>query len=237
MAPQPNHQDRLGYSEDHNTKNADTQHDETQKKPLPRHSHGPLRLPLAIPRNSAGRASARTAQKSSQVAEARLHQAGTDALANGRLNQQLSWEICREYTTQQREIPELAIRFGVPPATIRSVLRGKTWAKQTQDTRPDVLRDEPHRTRRQVERPPTITVTRLKEEMGWTDELIEQHSGEEDVRLRNPHYSTSAPMRLYRLDRVVATAEEVPGLRQKLTANSGRRKALSTISEKIAKLA
>ena len=146
------------------------------------------------------------------MAEARLHhQAGTDALANGRLNQQLSWEICREYTTQQRKIPKLAIRFGVPPATIRSVLRGKTWAKQTQDTRPDVLRDEPHRTRRQVERPPTITVTRLKEEMGWTDELIEQHSGEEDVRLRNPHYSTSAPMRLYRLDRVVATADEVPG--------------------------
>ena len=160
-----------------------------------------------------------------------------DALANGRLKQQLSWEICREYTTQQRETLELAIRFGVPLATIRSMLRGKTWAKQTQDTRPDVLRDEPHRTRRQVERPPTITVTRLKEEMGWTDELIEQHSGEEDVRLRNPHYSTSAPMRLYRLDRVVATAKEVPGLRQKLTANLGRRKARSTISEKIAKLA
>ena len=133
-----------------------------------------------------------------------------DAPANGRLNQQLSREICREYTTQQREIPELAIRFGVPPATIRSVLRGKTWAKQTQDTRPDVLRDEPHRTHRQVERPPTITVTRLKGEMGWTDELIKQHLGEEDIRLRNPHYSTSAPMRLFLLDRVATVTKATP---------------------------
>ena len=84
-----------------------------------------------------------------------------DAPANGRLNQHLSREICREYTAELREVPELAIRFSVPPTTVRNVLRGKTWAKQTADVRPEVMRGEPYRKRQQTERPPTITVSRL----------------------------------------------------------------------------
>ena len=155
-----------------------------------------------------------------------------DAPANGRLNQHLSREICREYTTQLREIPELAIRFSVPATTVRNVLRGKTWAKQTADVRPEVMRSEPYRKRQQTERPPTITVSRLKGELGWTDELIRQHLGDEDVRLRNPHYSTSAPMRLYRLDRVETVTEATPSLQKKLMANLGRRKASQIASNR-----
>ena len=151
-----------------------------------------------------------------------------DAPVNGRLNQHLSREICREYVEEEREIPELAIRFGVPATTVRNVLRGKTWAKRTEGVRPGALRDEPYRTRRPVERPLTITVTRLKQEMGWTDELIKQNLGDEDVRLRNPHYSSSAPMRLYRVDRVTTTTQGNPTLQKKLAENVARREARRT---------
>lgn len=146
-----------------------------------------------------------------------------DAPENRRLNQQLSRAICREYVSQQREIPELAIRFNVTASTIRNVLNGKTWAKHTADIRPQTLRPEPRRTRPPVERPPTITVSRLKGELGWTDSLIKQHLGDEDVTLKNPHYRSSAPMRLYHLHRVREHTAKNPDLQRKLAANLERR--------------
>lgn len=147
-----------------------------------------------------------------------------DAPDNKRLNPHLSREVCREYVMQEREIPELAIRFNVPATSIRNTLRGKSWANHTADVRPNQMRTEPPRTRRPIERPPTMTITRLKDEFGWTDALISKHLGTEDVQLKNPHYSTSAPMRLYLVDRVQSVTTANPTLQRQLSENLQRRR-------------
>ena len=147
-----------------------------------------------------------------------------DAVA-GRLDGERSRELCREYVQENREIPELAIRFNVSVPVVRNTLLGRTWAKHTQDTRPERLRPEPQRIPRPgPPRPVHITITRLRSEYGWTDQLVVKHLGEHDREAPNPHYRSAAPMRLYLLDRVQETMAGNPGLRQQLQETLDRRK-------------
>jgi hypothetical protein len=46
-------------------------------------------------------------------------------------------------------------------------------------------------------------------ERGWTEAMIRDLLGEPDLRVDNPHYSTAAPMRLWRLQKAEA-AEALP---------------------------
>ena len=145
--------------------------------------------------------------------------------AAGRLNPERSRELCREYVQENREIPELAIRFNVSVPAVRNTLLGRTWAKHTQDARPERLRPEPQRIPRpRPPQPAHITITRLRSEYGWTDQLVTKHLGEHDREAPNPHYRSAAPMRLYLLDRVQETMAGNPGLRQQLQETLDRRK-------------
>lgn len=56
--------------------------------------------------------------------------------------------------------------------------------------------------RKAVREKEKITPTRLISERGWTKGLISELLGEPDLFVDNPHYKSSAPMRLYFLDRV-----------------------------------
>jgi hypothetical protein len=47
-------------------------------------------------------------------------------------------------------------------------------------------------------------------ERGWTEAMIRDLLGEPDLHVDNPHYSSAAPMRLWRLQKVEA-AEAAPG--------------------------
>jgi hypothetical protein len=51
------------------------------------------------------------------------------------------------------------------------------------------------------QQPPLLTKTKLKER-GWTDTLIEKFLPHPDETQTNPIYTSSSPMRLYRLERV-----------------------------------
>ena len=51
-------------------------------------------------------------------------------------------------------------------------------------------------------------------ERGWTEAMIRDLLGKPDLREDNPHYSSAAPMRLWRLQRVQA-AEAAPGFAQR----------------------
>jgi hypothetical protein len=46
-------------------------------------------------------------------------------------------------------------------------------------------------------------------ERGWTEAMIQDLLGKPDLRVDNPHYSTAAPMRLWRLQKAEA-AEALP---------------------------
>jgi len=50
-----------------------------------------------------------------------------------------------------------------------------------------------------------ITISGLKGKRGWTDALIRDFLGEPDFTKKNPHYSSSAPMKLYYLEKVEET--------------------------------
>lgn len=79
---------------------------------------------------------------------------------------------------------------------------------------------------------PCVSVAGLKSR-GWTDSLIKTFLGEPDKLARNPHYSSSAPMRLYLLERVEAV-ERTPAFlerRSKLAEQAARRKAAAAFSE------
>ncbi len=144
--------------------------------------------------------------------------------AAGRLTGERSRELCREYLQENREIPELAIRFNVSIQAVRNTLLGRTWAKHTQDTRPERLRPEPQRIPKpRPPQPAHITITRLRSEYGWTSQLVDKHLGEHDREAPNPHYRSAAPMRLYLLDRVQETMAGNPGLRQQLQEILDRR--------------
>lgn len=62
---------------------------------------------------------------------------------------------------------------------------------------------------KKAENPPTITPAKLKGERDWTDGAIKKFLGEPDERVKNPHYASAAPMRLYTLKRV-CTTENTP---------------------------
>ena len=156
----------------------------------------------------------------------------------GRLTAALSIELCKEYTDEERVVPELAIRFQVPVNSVRNALTGKTWAKHTTDVRPRTLRPEPERTKkakppaaRKPEEKPApppmpqhITVTRLKGEFGWNDRLITKHLGLHDKEAPNPHYRSAAPMRLFNLDRINDTLARNPQIHTELQKNLDAKK-------------
>ena len=172
------------------------------------------------------------------MAEARLHhQAGTDALANGRLNQQLSWEICREYTTQQRKIPKLAIRFGVPP---RHDKKRAARQKMGETNSGHTSRCSARRTT--SDSPTGGTTAHHNGDTTQGRNGLDRRAGRTALgrRTRSP----AKPALLHqRTDEALQArpsgcyCRRGTGLRQKLTANLGRHKARSTISEKIAKFA
>jgi hypothetical protein len=60
-----------------------------------------------------------------------------------------------------------------------------------------------------------ITKFTMKHEFNMTDALIKQ-LGEPDKVVKNPHYSTAAPMQLYLRERVAKWVEEHPDLIQKV---------------------
>ena len=151
-----------------------------------------------------------------------------DASQKGRLTETLARHVCIEYVHQMREIPEVAIRFGVSAAAIKSTLTGKSWATSTEGMRPAELLCEPKRVKlakAQPAKPAMITITRTKGEYGWTDTLVQKHLGEHDREAPNPHYRSAAPMRLYLLDRVHDTMARKPALRAQLQKNLLRRAA------------
>lgn len=68
-----------------------------------------------------------------------------------------------------------------------------------------------------------ITPTRLKQDRGWTDRLVQAYLGEPDATRPNPRYRhAGAPMRLYRVDRVTA-AESSERFQAELRRTARRR--------------
>ena len=152
-----------------------------------------------------------------------------DANVKGRLTPTLARQVCAEYLRQTREIPEIAIRFGVSVAVVKGTLTGKSWAAATEGLRPAELRWEPKRVKQAESEPPKsakptmITVSRIKGEYGWTDALIPKYLGNHDHEAPNPHHRTAAPMRLYLLERVHDAMAQNPQLREQLQKNLQRR--------------
>ena len=77
--------------------------------------------------------------------------------------------------------------------TVRKALRGKSWQRHTEGLRPAQLREEPKRIRppqpaNQQAKPTYITVSRMKDEFGWTGRLIAIHLQKHDHEAPNPHY-------------------------------------------------
>ena len=154
----------------------------------------------------------------------------------GRLNPELSVELCREYVAEGRHIPELALRFGASIETVRKTLRGQSWEQHTAGHRPAKLRAEPPRIRlpkpaTEQTRPAYITVSRLKSRFGWTDRLIRAHLKEHDREAPNPHYRSAAPMRLYLIDRVQAVTAADWSLQTELQNTLNRRKQRSNTQQ------
>ena len=62
-----------------------------------------------------------------------------------------------------------------------------------------------------IAEPPTyITATRLKQEQGWTEELVGQHLGPADETRPNPHRPQGHPRRLFAESRVNQARERHP---------------------------
>ena len=59
---------------------------------------------------------------------------------------------------------------------------------------------------------------------GWTDAMIRDYLGEEDVLAPNPHYRSAPPMRLYYQDRCLE-AEESAGFSERATKAAERRRS------------
>ena len=95
---------------------------------------------------------------------------------------------------------------------------------------------------KKAEKPPTITPAKLKGERDWTDGAIKKFLGEPDERVKNPHYTSAAPMRLYTLKRV-CTTENTPEfqewqekyLQRKESAKNSAQKAVATKKKKTLK--
>jgi hypothetical protein len=60
-------------------------------------------------------------------------------------------------------------------------------------------------------------------ERGWTESMIRELLGKPDLWVKNPHYSSAAPMRLWRLQRAEA-AEAAPGFSER-REQAGRARA------------
>ena len=83
--------------------------------------------------------------------------------------------------------------------------------------------------------PEYICESRLIGERGWTKKLIQQFLGEPDKEVRNPHYSSAPPMRLYELDRIkeAEARDDVQKLLEKVREQrSRRRKAAKEVARK-----
>ena len=153
----------------------------------------------------------------------------------GKLTPNLSRELCREYVHELREIPELSIRFLVPIDSVINALTGETWAKHTKGLRPKALRPDPPRVRdpkpRETPKPRYMTVTRLKQQFGWTDRLITRYLGTHDQEGTNPHYKSAAPMRLFSIERTNDTQAKSPHIQQELQKNLDKRAKTQAASQ------
>lgn len=68
-----------------------------------------------------------------------------------------------------------------------------------------------------TKQPTYLTASRLRDERGWTEELIADRLGPPDRRETNPHNAAAPPMRLYLTERVERTEREDTDLAQSLS--------------------
>jgi hypothetical protein len=71
--------------------------------------------------------------------------------------------------------------------------------------------------------------TRAVRARGWSECMIRDLLGEPDAKQANPRYRSSAPMRLYAIDRVVAL-EETDAFRERRAKADGRRERAGTVA-------
>lgn len=109
---------------------------------------------------------------------------------------------------------------------------GITVDLHPEDVRRIVLRQIPPVERKDDE---FITMSDLKRERGWTDTSIKKFAPIPDHFVKNPHYKSAAPMRLYRVSRIreiEATPEFQDYMEKSMRRRQGAQQAIETKREK-----